>query len=40
VLLIADAGKAILGVVLFCALYVVTYHVLVRRAVKFRNILG
>ena len=40
VLLIADAGKAIAGVVLFSALYVATYHALVRRAVKFRNILG
>jgi len=40
VLLIADVGKAFAGVVLFCALYVVTYHALVRRAVKFRNILG
>jgi hypothetical protein len=40
VLLIADTGKAIAGVVLFSALYVVTYHALVRRAVKFRNIVG
>jgi hypothetical protein len=40
VLLIADTSKAIMGVVLFSALYVVTYHTLVRRAIKFRNIVG
>lgn len=37
VLLIADTGKAITGVVLFCLLYIMTYHALVRQAIKFKN---